>query len=64
MILDAHGNEVEPAALGAPREACPRCDEIADRTLTTGFGGHWRVNCRCGEVTLSGRGDPPREGEY
>lgn len=63
MILDQHGNPTEPAAIGQPREACIRCGGT-DRELITGFGGHWRVNCRCGHMILSGRGDAPREGEY
>lgn len=64
MILDQNGDEIRREDFLPTREPCARCNETSSRELTTGFGGYWKVHCRCGNTILAGRGDPPREGEY
>jgi len=64
LIVDQHGNHLDPEELRPDREPCSRCEAIDGRELTTGFGGYWKVHCRCGNVILSGRGESPREGAY
>lgn len=64
MILDQHGNELTPDELSPQRDVCDRCGKLDSRQLTSGFGGFWKIHCRCGHVILSGRGEAPREGAY
>lgn len=63
MILDSAGRLLTEEELKPMREPCERCG-TTDRILTKGFGGYWKVNCRCGRTVMSGRGDAPRDGEY
>jgi hypothetical protein len=54
MMLDANGKPIRPEDV-----PCSRCGKTGDRSLITGFGGHWAQICACGNETDSGRGDVP-----
>jgi hypothetical protein len=63
VILGYDGKEVSDDMLRPAPRTCDGCG-TDKKITTTGFGGHWRVNCAlCGAVIDNGRGDPPAGSE-
>lgn len=63
LIVDQHGDPIQTAdeAVHAPA-ACPKCGEVGESSVVTGFGGWWRLLCSCGHEFKRGRGVPPMGG--
>jgi hypothetical protein len=63
LIVDQYGEPIEMAP--EPDEAefgigcCPKCGEVGESSVITGFGGWWRLLCSCGHEFKRGRGVAP-----